>query len=76
MSDKWNDHFETLGDFIQCLNKPSNASGSLGRVSASAIIDLQSKLDRIEAHINSYDTAKGSAWDLECGLIEILKGED
>ncbi len=35
----------------------------------------KAKLDRIEKYINSYDSGKGSAWDLECGLVEILREE-
>ncbi|MCP4142236.1 MAG: hypothetical protein GY787_06455 [Alteromonadales bacterium] len=35
----------------------------------------KANLDRIEKYINSYDSGKGSAWDLECGLVEILREE-
>ncbi len=35
----------------------------------------KAKLDRIEKYINSYDSGTGSTWDLECGIVEILREE-
>jgi hypothetical protein len=40
----WEEHFETLDDFIENLNTTSNSSGSLGRISAKTIARLSDKL--------------------------------
>lgn len=46
--DNWEESFETLQDFIDNLNTPSNASGALGRVAAKTIIRLQKEIDDLK----------------------------
>ena len=46
--DKWEDEFESMKDFIDCLNKPSNASGSLGRIAAATIQELQKEINELK----------------------------
>jgi hypothetical protein len=47
-TDSWEESFETLEDFIENLNTPSNASGALGRVAASTIMRLKAELDALK----------------------------
>lgn len=46
--DNWEESFETLEDFIDNLNTPSNASGALGRVAANTILRLKAELDALK----------------------------
>ncbi len=46
--DKWEDEFESVQDFVDCLNVPSNASGSLGRMAASTIQRLQEEINNLK----------------------------
>ncbi len=46
--EKWEDGFESLQDFVNCLNAPSNASGSLGRMAASTIQRLQQEINNLK----------------------------
>ena len=46
--DNWEESFETLDDFIDNLNTPSNASGALGRVAAKTIVRLKAELDALK----------------------------
>ena len=45
----WEESFETLDDFIENLNTPSNASGALGRVAAKTIMRLKAELDALKS---------------------------
>lgn len=47
--DNWEESFETLQDFIDNLNIPSNSSGALGRIAAKTIIRLQKEIDDLKA---------------------------
>jgi len=49
--EKWEDGFESLQDFVNCLNVPSNASGSLGRVAASTIQRLQEEINELKREL-------------------------
>jgi len=40
----WEEHFEKLSDLIENLNKPSAASGALGRITARTIVRMDEKL--------------------------------
>ncbi len=45
---KWEDEFECIQDFIDNLNTPSNASGSLGRLAAATIQRLQEEINNLK----------------------------
>ena len=43
----WRESFDSLDDFCSNLDKPSNASGALGRMASSTIRELRGKLNQI-----------------------------
>jgi hypothetical protein len=51
----WEESFITLEDFIGCLNKPSIASGQLGRTAATTISRLNTQLSETQEEIAEKD---------------------
>jgi hypothetical protein len=68
MSNKraWSEEFNSLKDFIELLNIPSNASGMFGRTAATTIIELEAERDALQARL-------GEAIDR---IKDILKQDD
>ena len=54
MSNKraWSEEFNSLKDFIELLNIPSNASGMFGRTAATTIIELEAERDALQARLD------------------------
>ena len=57
MSNKraWSEEFNSLKDFIELLNIPSNASGMFGRTAATTIIELEAERDALQARIKQLE---------------------